>query len=87
MPSSSSELALVSPSGLDVRSGTNLQNSGLTSSSASRLKIQSRVAFSIAEFFCAAKPFQDSGKTRAPKDFAISMVRSVEPESTTMISP
>ena len=58
-----------------------------SSSSASRLRIQSPVAFSIAEFFCAEKPFQVSTKTFAPNDFAISTVRSVEPESTMMISP
>src|SRR5215471_9466431 len=58
-----------------------------SSSSASRLRIQFPVAFSIAEFFCAAKPFHPSINTLAPYDFAISTVRSVEPESTTMISP
>ncbi len=41
----------------------------------------------MAEFFCAAKPFHSSTNTFAPNDFAISTVRSVEPESTTMISP
>jgi len=59
----------------------------LTSSSASKLRIQSPVALSMAEFFCAAKPFHSSTKTFAPNDFATSTVLSVEPESTTMISP
>lgn len=62
-------------------------NSSLISSSASRLKIHSPVALSIAEFFWAANPFHSSTKTFAPSDFAISTVRSVEPESTTMTSP
>jgi hypothetical protein len=44
------------------------------------------VHFSIAEFFCAAKPFHGSEMTRASKERAISRVRSVEPESRTMIS-
>jgi len=44
------------------------------------------VHFSIAEFFCAAKPFHGSEMTRASKERAISRVRSMEPESRTMIS-
>src|ERR1700674_4332162 len=44
-------------------------------------------AFSIAEFFCAAKPFQGSTNTLAPYLRAISRVRSVDPESSTIISP
>src|SRR5581483_10131764 len=62
-------------------------SSGSTSSSASKLKIHSPDAFSSAEFFCAAYPFHSSTKTFAPSDSAISTVRSVDPESTTMISP
>ncbi len=41
---------------------------------------------SMAEFFWAAKPFQRSTKIFAPNDCAISVVRSVELESTRMIS-
>ncbi len=44
------------------------------------------VHFSMAAFFCAAKPFQGSEITVASKERAISRVRSVEPESRTMIS-
>src|SRR5258707_2837461 len=61
-------------------------SSGLTSSSASRDSIQSWVALASAEFFCGAKPFHGSTKTRAPKDCATTTVRSVLPESTTTIS-
>src|SRR5438132_11336817 len=62
-------------------------SSGSNASSASNCSTQSPVAFSITEFFCAAKPFQVSIKIFAQKERAISNVRSVEPESTTMISP
>ena len=41
----------------------------------------------MAEFFCTAKPFHGSEKIFAPYERAISNVRSVDPESTTMISP
>ena len=44
----------------------NLDERRLTSSSASRLRIQSPDALSSAEFFCAAKPFHGSTKTFAP---------------------
>ena len=44
--------------------------------------------FSMAEFFCAANPFHASGKDLHlwTNSFAISSVRSVEPESTMTIS-
>src|SRR5437764_11623641 len=61
-------------------------NSGLSSSSASRERIQSQVAFSSAEFFCKANPFHFSMKTLAPYDWARATVLSVLPESTTMTS-
>ena len=41
---------------------------------------------STERFFCAEKPRHGSVKTLAWKDAAISTVRSVEPQSTTMIS-
>src|SRR5207248_300090 len=82
------------PSGVTLCSGsrnTSFRMSATTapstSSSASKLKIHSPDALSSAEFFCAAYPFHSSTKTLAPNDRAISTVRSVDPESTTMISP
>src|SRR5215213_4857797 len=57
-----------------------------TRSSASRLKIQSCLACSIANCFCAPKPGHSLLITRAPQVSAISRVASVEPESTTTIS-
>src|SRR5438270_11249768 len=57
-------------------------SSGDTSSSASSESIQSPVAFSITEFFCALKPFHDSTKTFAPSFAASSQVLSVDPLST-----
>src|SRR5437879_13824563 len=62
-------------------------NSGSSASSASNCNTQSHVALSMAEFFCAANPFQGSEKILAPYERAISSVLSVDPESTTMISP
>src|SRR5439155_596246 len=62
-------------------------NSGSSASSASNCNTQSHVALSMAEFFCAANPFQGSEKILAPYECAISSVLSVDPESTTMISP
>src|SRR5215472_12167401 len=61
-------------------------SSGLTSSSASRERTQSQLALASAEFFCAANPFQGSENTFAPLAWAKDTVRSVLPESTTMIS-
>src|SRR5262249_2918977 len=61
-------------------------SSGLTSSSASKERIQSQVALASAEFFCCANPFQGSEKTLAPRARARDTVASVLPESTTMIS-
>src|ERR1041385_1377812 len=62
------------------------RSSGVTRSSASRLKIHSWVADSAANCFCAAKPGQSRAKTRAPHSRAISRVASVERESTTTTS-
>jgi len=68
------------------RARISVWSSGVSSSSASRQRIQVPVHFSMAEFFCAAKPFHGSRESLALKEAAISRVRSVEPESTTMIS-
>src|SRR5207249_3696775 len=61
-------------------------NSGETRSSASRLKIQSWLAASTANCFCAAKPGHELMITRAPQAAAISRVASVDSESITRIS-
>src|ERR1700693_489123 len=71
----------------EIAEAIRLAKSRSTSSSASKLKIQSPIALSMAEFFCAPKPFHSSTNTFAPNDFAIPTVPSFEPESTTMISP
>ena len=49
-------------------------SSGESSSSASSDRIQVPRHFAMAEFFCAEKPFQGSGKTLAPKERAMAMV-------------
>src|SRR6185312_10035339 len=61
-------------------------SSGLTSSSASRERIQSPVALARAEFFCGANPFHGSTKTFAPLACERATVASVLPESTTITS-
>src|SRR5437868_4912690 len=61
-------------------------NSGETRSSASRLKIQSWLAASTANCFCAAKPGHELMITRAPQAAAISRVASVDSESITRTS-
>src|SRR5215211_3280596 len=61
-------------------------SSSETRSSASRLKIQSCLAWSTANCFCAPKPGQEFVITRAPQASARSRVASVEFESTTTIS-
>src|SRR5580692_8178437 len=62
------------------------RSSGLNSSSQSMDRIQSFEEKEAAKFFCAAKPSSLRVYTRAPCSLAISQVRSVEPESTKMIS-
>src|SRR5690242_13259732 len=57
-----------------------------TRSSASRLRIQSCLAESVANCFCAEKPGHGRLITRAPQASAISRVASEDSESTTRIS-
>ncbi len=62
------------------------RSSGVTRSSASSESAQGCAACSSAKFFCSMYPGQPRSITRAPKPFAISTVRSFDPESTTTIS-